>query len=95
MVISLSPTNLTLPSSHFFSFCQRYSFNSFATIFCSTASVRGMVHFSFWAGADIDGGRGALERETGEKKNGKQAECKFFQNSVSYLNKTIHKLTYL
>jgi hypothetical protein len=54
-----------------------------------------MIYFSFWTGADIDGGRGALERETGEKKNGKQAERKFFQSSVSYLNKAIHKLTYL
>lgn len=53
-----------------------------------------MIHFSFGAGAYIDGGGGALERETGEKKNGKQAECDFFQSSASYLNKTIHKLTY-
>jgi len=30
-----------------------------------------MIYFSFGAGADIDGGGGALERETGEKKNGK------------------------
>jgi hypothetical protein len=54
-----------------------------------------MIYFSFWAGADIDGRGGALERETGEKQDGKQAECEFFQNSVSYLNKTIHKHTYL
>jgi len=54
-----------------------------------------MIHFSFGAGADIDGGGGAFERETGEKQDGKQAECEFFQNNVSYLNKTIHKLTYL
>jgi hypothetical protein len=54
-----------------------------------------MIYFSFRASADIDSGGGALERETGEKQNGKQAECEFFQNSVSYLNKTIHKLTYL
>ena len=54
-----------------------------------------MIYFSFGAGADIDGGRGALERETGKKQNGKQAECEFFQSSISYLNKTIHKHTYL
>ena len=54
-----------------------------------------MIYFSFGAGADIDGGGGAFKRKTGEKKNGKQAECEFFQNNVSYLNKTIHKLTYL
>ena len=54
-----------------------------------------MIHFSFRAGADIDGGGGAFERETGEKQDGKQADCELFQNNVSYLNKTIHKLTYL
>jgi len=54
-----------------------------------------MIYFSFRAGADIDSGRGALERESREKQDGKQAECEFFQSSVSYLNKTIHKLSYL
>jgi hypothetical protein len=53
-----------------------------------------MIHFSFGASADIDSGRGALERETREKQDGKQAKCEFFQSSVSYLNKAIHKLTY-
>lgn len=53
-----------------------------------------MIYFSFRASADIDSGGGAFERETGEKQNGKQAKCKFFQSCVSYLNKTIHKHTY-
>ena len=54
-----------------------------------------MIYFSFWACADIDGRGGAFERETGEKQDGKQTDCELFQNNVSYLNKTIHKLRYL
>lgn len=57
----ISPTNLTFPSTHLLGFSKANGYNVVTTAVHTPTGTNRMIYFSFWTGADMYSGGGALE----------------------------------